>query len=241
VTANYTYAHANTDRYSDSASTEVDYFTLRDRSLNWGPDVYDVRSTFSGYSTYELPFGRDRHFTIGNRALEQVFGGWAISGVMHLQSGRPFLLTSERQTVNQRDAGVILNGITVEELQKLVTVSPVPAGNVFYFDKKLIGPDGRANPQYLSVPTTPGERGQYIYLYGPRLFDLDFSFNKQFNLGQRTNAAFQALVLSALNKPSYLVGLTSGATASIDSTTFGQTSNVGAGPRAVVLRLQLNY
>ncbi len=241
VTANYTYAHANTDRYSDSASTEVDYFTLRDRSLNLGPDVYDVRSTFSGYSTYELPFGRDRHFTIGNRALEQVFGGWAISGVLHLQTGRPFLLTSDRQTVNQRDAGVILNGITVEELQKLVKVSPGPSGNVFYFDKKLIGSDGRANPQYLSVPTTPGERGQYVYLYGPRLFDLDFSFNKQFNLGQRTNAAFQALVLSALNKPSYLVGLTSGATASIDSTTFGQTSNVGAGPRAIVMRLQLNY
>jgi len=48
-------------------------------------------------------------------------------------------------------------------------------------------------------------------------------------------------VLTALNKPSYLVGTTNGATANIDSTTFGQTSNIGAGPRAVVLRVQLNY
>jgi hypothetical protein len=87
----------------------------------------------------------------------------------------------------------------------------------------------------------PGERGQYIYVYGPRLFDFDFGFNKRFNFGQRTNAAFQALVLTALNKPSYLVGTTNGATANIDSTTFGQTSNIGAGPRAVVIRLQLNY
>jgi hypothetical protein len=241
VTANYTYARATTDRYSDSASMEVDYFTLRDKSLNWGPDVYDVRSTLSAYSTYELPFGRDRHFKIANGALEHLFGGWAISGVLHLQSGRPFLLTSGRQTVNQQDAGVILNGITVDELQKLITVSPGPAGNVFYFDKTLIGPDGRANPQYLSVPTTPGERGQYVYVYGPRLFDLDFAFNKSFNVSQRVNASFQALVLTALNKPSYLVGNTSGATANIDSTTFGQTSNVGAGPRAIVLRLQVSY
>ena len=60
-------------------------------------------------------------------------------------------------------------------------------------------------------------------------------------MSQRVNASFQALVLTALNKPSYLVGNTSGATANIDSTTFGQTSNVGAGPRAIVLRLQVSY
>jgi len=48
-------------------------------------------------------------------------------------------------------------------------------------------------------------------------------------------------VLTALNKPSYLVGNTSGATANIDSTTLVVWPNVGAGPRAVVLRLQLNY
>ena len=241
VTANYTYSTANTDRYADSASSVVDYFTLRDRSLNWAPDVYDVRSVLSTYATYELPFGRDRHFTIGNSALEQVFGGWALSGVLHLQTGRPFQLTSGRQTVNQQDSGVVLNGITVDDLQKMIKVSPGPSGNVFFFDPKLIGADGRANPQYLSVPTTPGERGQYVYLYGPRLFDLDLSLSKQFHLGPRVNANFQALLLTALNKPSYLVGNTGGATLNIDSTTFGQTTNMSAGPRAVVLRFQVNY
>jgi hypothetical protein len=240
-TANYTYSTANTDRYSDSASSVVDYYTLRDKSLNYGPDVYDVRSSLSTYSTYELPFGRDRHFTIGNPVLDQVFGGWAVSGVLHLQTGRPFRLISGRQTVNQQDSGVILNGITVEELQKLIKVTPGPSGNVYFFDQKLIGADGRANPQYLSVPTTPGERGQYVYLYGPQLFDLDLALNKQFRLGQRLNANFQALMLTVLNKPSYLVGNTGGATLNIDSTTFGQTTTLAAGPRAIVLRLQLNY
>ena len=241
LTANYTLAKSSTDRYADAASSEISYFTLRDRSLNWGPDVYDVRSTFSGYATYELPFGRDRHFKIGNGALEQILGGWAISGVLHLQTGRPFQLTSGRQTVNQQDSGVILNGITVDELQKLVKVSPGPAGNVYFFDRKLVGPDGRANLQYLAFPTTPGERGQYIYLYGPGLFDLDLALNKQFRLSGRMSANFQALMLTVLNKPSYLVGNTGGATLSIDSTTFGQTTNMAAGPRAIVLRLQLSY
>ena len=91
------------------------------------------------------------------------------------------------------------------------------------------------------MPATPGERGQYVYIYGPRLFDLDFAFSKQFRLGQTVSANFQALMLTVLNKPSYLVGNTGGATLNIDSTTFGQTTTMGAGPRAVVLRFQLNY
>ena len=93
---------------------------------------------------------------------------------------------------------------------------------------------------YLSVPTTPGERGEYVYIYGPGLFDLDLSLAKQFRIGDRIRANFQALMLTVLNKPSYLVGGTGGATLNIDSTTFGQTTNMGAGPRAIVLRLSVS-
>jgi hypothetical protein len=242
LTANYTLGHARTDRYVDSDTAVTDYFTLRDKSLNWGPDVYDVRHVFSSYWTYDLPFGADRRFRIGNAALNHVFGGWALSGIFRLQSGRPFLLTSGRQTVNQMDAGVVLNGITVDELQRMVKVSPGPVGNgVFFFDRELIGPDGRANPQFLSVPTEPGERGQYVYLYGPSLFDIDFGIAKRFRFADRVNFNFEALLLSAFNTSSWLVGGVGGSSVNIDSTTFGQTSNMGAGPRAVVLRLHLQY
>jgi hypothetical protein len=48
LTANYTFANSRTDRYADSASSVVDYFTLRDKGLNWGPSVYDVRHSFQG-------------------------------------------------------------------------------------------------------------------------------------------------------------------------------------------------
>jgi Carboxypeptidase regulatory-like domain len=242
LTANYTLGHARTDRYTDSDTAVADYFTLRDKGLNWGPDVYDVRHVFSSYWTYELPFGPDRRFTIGNPALNQIFGGWALSGILRLQSGRPFLLSSGRQTFNQMDAGVVLNGITVDELQSMVKVSPGPIGNgVYFFDKRLIGPDGRANPEFLAVPTEPGQHGQYVYLYGPRLFDFDLGIAKRFRFADRINFNFEALMLSAFNSSSWLVGNVGGASVNIDSTTFGQTSNMGAGPRAVVLRLQLQY
>ena len=241
VTANYTYAHARTDRYADSASSELDYRTLRDKSLDWGPTVYALRHSFQSYWTYELPFGRDRAFNIGNTVLDQIFGGWALNGIARIQSGRPFLLTSGRQTVNQQDAGVVLRGISVDELQKMVNVRPGPNGNVFFFDERLIGPDGRANPDLLAPPTTPGERGQYVYLYGPGLAAFDLGLAKQFRLPGDRSINFETLFINAFNTRNTVVGNTGGATHSIDSTTFGQSTGTAVGPRNVQFRLRLNF
>ena len=74
--------------------------------LDWGPTAYDLRHTFQTYWTYDLPFGKDRAVSIDNALLDQIFGGWSASGVVRVQTGRPFLLTSGRQTLNQEDAGV---------------------------------------------------------------------------------------------------------------------------------------
>jgi hypothetical protein len=241
LTINYTYGKARTDRYFVSPDLTQDWRTLRDRSLDWGPTAYDLRHTFQSYWTYELPFGRDRHFGIENAALDQIFGGWALSGIARLQSGRPFLLTSGRQTLNQEDAGVILRGITVDELQDMVNVRPGSNGNVYYLDARLIGPDGRANPELIGSPTTPGEQGQYVYLYGPRLVTLDLGLNKSFRLGGQRTFNFESLLINAFNHRSPIVGGANGTTVGIDSTTFGQTTANAVGARQVQFRLTFNY
>src|SRR6185503_5864768 len=120
MTANYTYSHARSNRYSDSPAAAVTLFSNRDDKLNDVPHIFDLRHAFQTYWTYDLPFGRDRHFAINNAVLDQIVGGWTISGIARVQSGRPFFLTSARNTYNQFDSGVVLNGITVEELQKMI-------------------------------------------------------------------------------------------------------------------------
>jgi hypothetical protein len=241
LTANYTYGHSRTDRYTVGASNEVDYITLRDKSLNWGPTAYDLRHTFQTYWTWELPFGRERRINIENALLDQVFGGWALSGIARLQTGRPFLLTSGRQTLNQYDAGVVLNGITVDELQSMVNVRPGPNGNVYFFDERVIGPDGRANPSLVAPPTTPGELGQFVYLYGPGLFNMDLGIAKTFRTGGGTTFNFEALMVNALNTRNSLVGTTGGAVLNIDTTTFGQTTTFAGNARQVQFRFQLGF
>lgn len=243
MTANYTYGKARTDRFADSASSERDYITLRDKSLDWGPTVYDVRHIFQSYWTYELPIGRDRRVGINNAILNSIVGGWSINGIFRAQSGRPFLLTSGRSTVNQTDAGVVLNGISTKDLQKMVNVRPGANGNVFFFDEGLIGPDGRANTALLAPPTTAGERGQYVFLYGPGLWNIDLGLAKRFATPGGTSVAVEGLFINAFNHPNYLVGGTGGATHSIDSTTFGQTpaSSTALGPRNIQIRLQFSF
>lgn len=236
MTANYTYGKARTNRYVVGADGQANYRTLRDRDLEWGPTAYDLRHAFNTFWTYDLPFGKDRAIGIDNGLLNQLFGGWSASGIVRVQSGRPFLLQSGRQTLNQEDAGVILNGISVADLQKMVNVRPGPNGNVYVFDEGVIGADGRANSQFLQYPTAPGQQGQYVYLYGPGLWIADLGVAKNFDLGGR-RINFEALFVNAFNHRNVLVGGTGGATLSIDSTTFGQTTTAAVGSRQVQFRL----
>lgn len=243
--ANYTYSRARTNRIGDSADTTFAFYGNRDDSVNEGPTQTDLRHAFQSYFTYDLPFGRDRKFNITNPVLNQIAGGWTLSGIVVVQSGRPFFLTSGRQTTNQYDAGIVLNGISTKELQKMVGLHPGPNGTMLFLDPKLIGADGRANSQYLTSPETPGELGQRVFLYGPGFWNLDFGVAKRFGMPGSVYADFQVLVLDILNHTNFLVGTAdagAGFGVSINSTTFGQTTSTSTGaPRNIQLRLTIGF
>jgi len=245
VTANYTYAHSRSNRYSDSPAAAVTLFSNRDDSLNDVPHIFDLRHAFQTYWTYDLPFGSNRHYQIGNAIANQILGGWTLSGIARIQSGRPFFLTSGRNTFNNFENGVVLApGVTVKDLQKLVGSFPGPNGTQLFFDPKIIGPDGRANPQFLLSPTTPGELGQRIFLYGPGFWNVDLGIAKRFAAPGGVYVNFEALFLDLFNKNNFLAGPTSSDTGfpiSINSTTFGQTTTTTGGPRNIQLRLLIGF
>ena len=51
----------------------------------WGPSSFDVRHRLSVSFSYEVPFARGR-----GDALGAALGGWTVSGIVAMQSGRPF-------------------------------------------------------------------------------------------------------------------------------------------------------
>jgi hypothetical protein len=139
----------------------------------------------------------------------------------------------------------VLNGVTVKDLQKMVNVRPGPNGNAYFLDARLIGPDGRANPEFITNPTTPGVLGQRVFLYGPGLWNVDLGIAKRFGTGTPAWINLEALFLNAFNHPNYLVGTTGflfdGARVDINSTTFGQTTFTSSTPRNIQIRINVNF
>jgi len=244
VTLNYTLSKATTDIWADNATQTVNYHTLRDKSLDDAPSLFDVRHVFQSYWNYDLPLHSR------NRALDRLVAGWSFGGILTLQSGTPFRLSSGRATVNGGDSGVVLApGVTVDDIQKMIRISQGPGLNKYFVDPKLIGPDGRANPAYLQVPTEPGQFGQFIFLYGMNLFNLDASLTKDVALTQKTRLTFWIGVFNLLNNEIWTNSALNNTVpsvpfltdANITSQTFGQVSGPINASRSMQVRAGFSF
>lgn len=225
--ADYAYSHALTNEYlGDYFSADgalVDFVTLRDPNLNRGPSPYDLRHVFRTYLTYGLPFGDGRAFKSRNSVVNQVIGGWTIGSIFTMQSGRNFKLAGGQNTYNyfdgptpanapgtpagilayvpdQNDNGVVLNGMTVSQIQNEIGV--YSTGNPFHpvsiLPSSLFGSGGAIQPE-----STPGVMGQQIFLSGPKLVNTDISLIKNFTIRERVGLNFYAEFINVFNHPNF--------------------------------------
>ncbi|MGH9854573.1 MAG: hypothetical protein ACREBD_32480, partial [Blastocatellia bacterium] len=245
MNVNYSWSHAMNDRYNKNVDNSGNFATLRNRRLDYGPSTFDIRHVLQAFGTYDLPVGQGRRFSIDNPVLDGVIGGWTVGAIFRMQSGLPFKLSSGRLTVNQSDAGVILNGVTTSDLQKLVGVFKSSGPDVFFLDPKLVGSDGRASGSFLSPPSTPGQFGAYVYLYGPRFVTTDLSLAKATPIiKEKLRMEFRAEMVNAFNHPIFEVptGGTFGVTpVSITATNFGRTTTATSIPRQVQFRIRFTF
>jgi hypothetical protein len=98
-TANYTYSKALTDDigYYGAADIQQQYYQQNVYNIHgdWGPAGDDVRHAFSATGTYTLPFGRGKRFgTNSNAIVDEVLGGWKVSGSSVAYTGFPVTVTS---------------------------------------------------------------------------------------------------------------------------------------------------
>jgi len=242
LTAHYSFAKGLSDMQNTGSSVNSQYYrTIRNFGLDKAPMPSNIRHTLSLYGTYDLPFGKDRHFAVTNGVLNRIVGGWTVSGILRVTSGSPTVLTSGQRTVNNNsgtDCGVILKGLSVSDLQEMMQVfRDGPTGTTLSSaDPSLVGADGRANSQYLALPTAPGQFGQIIYLYGPNYVSTDMSLNKDVPITERLRFVLQAEAMNFLNHPVFGFG-----SLSINSTSFGQLSSSRVGARNIQIRAYLRW
>ncbi|HKA01109.1 MAG TPA: TonB-dependent receptor, partial [Candidatus Solibacter sp.] len=247
-TFNYTFSKSLTNLAADDAQQNVDWTTLRDKTMDRRPSLFDIKHVIQTFGTYDIPVGKGRHYETHNRILDTIVGGWTAGSVIVFNTGQPVRLGGQYNTVNNNNyqsSGVILApGVTLDQIADAFHGQPLTrltgrAGNTdlqrLAVPSDLVGPDGRANPKYLVVNTTPGQWGQILYIYGKHSFNWDASLTKTFKITERMNFQLYGSALNVLNHPTWGLGNTN-----VFSTTFGV---VGApsGSRSMSFRGTVNF
>ncbi len=240
----YVWSHSESNE--TAAGVGGTFTTLRNEGLDMGPSPYDIRQAIKMNWIYQLPFGQGRHFlgSVQNHFFSQVVSGWEIASVTRVQSGAPIRLTSGRLTFDQNDSGVVLHNITAKQLQGDMSINKITnsagQGVVLYLPQSLIDNSLLAfgnspafnktatfdpNAPYVGPPTTPGQLGDRVFLYGPWQRRYDFSVVKNTKIGERMNVQLRMQMLDAFNLTNFLLfvpgsGITT--TTGANSTQFGQ-------------------
>jgi len=231
--------------------------SLRDRTGVTYPSAFDQRHGIKGNWVYELPFGPGKQYlSNGNPILKKALEGWQLAGVARLQSGTPSELLSGRLTFNGIDGGAVLHNLTTSQLQSMISIQKQPSGIVTYLPQSLINntlaafnliPQAVDTTQpYIGPPTTPGQFGNQIWVYGPWFTNLDLSLVKRTKIKEKQSIEFRVQALNVFNHANFFLVPNSSGNISINST-FGQTRNVfndinsTNNPGARIIDFQIRY
>jgi hypothetical protein len=116
----------------------------------------------------------------------------------------------------------------------------------------VIGSDGRIDPTLAVAPTTPGQFGSFVYLYGPGLVRIDMTLAKKIRITEGVNIELRGEVLNIFNISNFQqssVSTSVPGAASITSTSFGRTTNYyqdfnssqDPGGRLITLVFRINF
>ncbi len=170
----------------DSLTPSNDYNLQLERGLS----AFDFRQRLTTSWLWDLPFGKGKRFGSDSRALDLLFGGWQLGGILTLQDGFPFTVTC--------GPGNIQNG-----------------GGICYPDSTGANPnlsdDQKARTRFFNtdayvdrIPATGnfrfGTTGRNS-VTGPGIISFDASLNKKFNFTERTYLEFRTEVFNAPNHP----------------------------------------
>jgi carboxypeptidase family protein len=234
---NYSWAHSLGIAAQDGIQGQGNniYYTQRNFRLNYGPSIFDIRHVVHASGTYDLPFGKGRQFMHDSKLADYTIGGWTLGTIIVIQSGNPAIFGNGFGTLNNGDSGVILNGVTLGNLNNAVGV--FRSGNpwVYTIDPKFIGANGAANTSLLGPNNIAGAFGYRPYVYGPGWYNMDFSLNKTVPIRESIRFTFQAEFLNATNHPTFTI-----ANLSVQSPSFGQSTNGNAFSQARRIEFRAN-
>ena len=239
VQANYTWSKCLTNnngyygRYGDSTSSQSSgdiAFPQNTYDVNndYGPCYQDLASVFSGYVTYELPFGKGRQFGANaSPVLDAVLGGWEVDAIYTFHGGFP---------ISMQDWGGDAAGTGSFDPRPSCTGPSIPTpytnnptanggGYVWFSEANMVS------------PTTGFGNCGFGTERGPGLKTVDVSLSKKFTIPRWENQylQFKAQAINTFNTPILDVV---GYSADIFPSSAGGVINTSEGARNLQLALK---
>jgi hypothetical protein len=200
------------------------------RKCDRGNSAQDIRHTMTSNWIYQLPFGPGQRF-LNSGPASTIFGGWEMSGIWTMRTGRMLSVTISRSSADTPD------GNTSFQRPNIVPgVSVYPPGGPT-FSQWL-------NPAAFSIP----ERGTWgnadrIVATGPGLVQVDFSLQKNTRITEKQALVFRIETFNLFNRTQAgNPGLVLTSPASFGIITSGLNRTIGTGTsRQLQLAMRLNF
>ena len=182
-----------------------------------GPSGYDVRHRGVVSYVYELPFGKGRRWISDSGAiLEGIVGGWQLSGITTMTTGRPFTVFLNSGVNNGAPSWP--NRIGPGTLDN-------PSVDMWFNPADFVAPPAN----------TYGDSGRGI-LYAPGHMNFDTSLSKRFTIAGRTNLEVRWDAFNLFNHPAF--GFPN---QNIGNPAVGRITTTIADNRSMQFALKLNF
>jgi hypothetical protein len=192
------------------------YADVLNRGLSAGFKQVDIPQNFVFSYTYELPFGRGRHWATSG-ALSKIAGGWSVNGITTFRSGQPLFVQTSTSLLNTGTSN--LANITCKTVPRPKQVNQ-------WFDTSCF-----TDPP----PYTFGNSG-IGHVRGPGLNNWDFSLFKTTYFDEKRMLELRAEFFNIFNQAHFAnPGNTLG------TSSFGVISSTGLPSREIQLGAKFSF
>lgn len=157
-----------------------------------GRSDFDRTHVLTGFSVYDLPFGKGKALiSNANSVVNQFIGGWTVNGIFTFMTGEPFSVRSGAFTSNSahESRADLVGGVKPEV--KLQEISGI------------IGPVLFANTNGFAAPAAgTNGAGRNIFV-APSYWNLDLGIQKRFAISERVAFQLRVEMFNALNHTNF--------------------------------------
>jgi hypothetical protein len=236
--ANYTFAKNLTDAVGTAQALFDPLLNNANPGLEYSRADFDQTHAVNFNGIYELPFGSGKRFLNQSGVVDKIFGGFQVSSIIHIGSGRPVTITDARGTLNRtarstrQTPNTNLSKAQVRDLFGRFNNN----GVLYYINpsvlKITINPDGTqtslatngpgqptfANQVFFNVPAGKTGNMERAFINGPKQFTMDAAIVKKIRFSESKLIELRMEAFNLTNHNNNLLPLQ----IDISSQTFGQ-------------------